>query len=324
MVQAKIKGLCLDDHHLLGFHHLLVDRQKLQEIHLLYSTINHRDVWITKGLYPGIKPYRMMGSDGCGILANEEVIINPGIDWGNNQSHQSTKFKVLGMPQHGTFADAIFIDKKYIYPKPHHLSCLQAAALPLAGLTAFRAMNVRCQLKETDTVLISGIGGGVALMAFQFAIAKGCKVFVTSGHDWKIKKAMDMGAIGGVNYKNGNWSKVLKEMSGGVDVVIDSAAGEGFAAFIDLCNSGGRIAFYGGSKGKINGLNPQVVFWKQLSIYGSTMGSDQDFRDMLDFVNEQKIVPIVDDVVPLSQWERGFAKMEEGLQFGKIVFDNKA
>ncbi len=318
----RIRGLCLDKKYELDVQELVVEEDDLLRVNLLSSALNHRDIWITKGMYPGIESYKIMGSDGCGIIDGQEVIINPGIGWGDKERYQAHAFKVLGMPHHGTFSDNIFIDKRYIYPRPHHLNIYQAAALPLAGLTAFRAIIKKCQLQRSDKVLISGIGGGVALMAFQFAMAMGCDVFVTSGHDWKIAKAMEMGAIGGVNYKSDNWSQSLKARYGGVDVVIDSAAGKGFTSFIDLCNPGGRIAFYGGSKGAISALNPQAIFWKQISIFGTTMGSDQDFREMLDYVNNKEIVPIVDEVIPLSNWKKGFAKLENGSQFGKIVFDN--
>ena len=320
--EVTIQGLCLDESHRLGIHDLAVEHTDAPEIDLLSSALNHRDIWITKGMYPGILPYKIMGSDGCGKIENQEVILNPGIGWGEHQRHQDHSFKVLGMPHHGTFADTIFIDKKYVYPKPLHLNIYQAAALPLAGLTAYRAIVKKCQLEKSDKVLISGIGGGVALMAFQFAIAMGCDVFVTSGQDWKIDRAMEMGASGGVNYKSDNWSKSLQDICGGVDVVIDSAAGKGFSSFVDVCNYGGRIAFYGGSRGAITNLNPQVIFWKQLSIYGTTMGSDQDYREMLEYVNKKKIIPVVDDIIPLSNWKKGFSKLEQGNQFGKIVFDN--
>ena len=113
-------------------------------VHLKASALNHRDVWITKGLYPGIRLGATMGADGCGIDSDgREVVINPGLDWGDREAYQSPTFRVLGVPDEGTFADDIVINKKYIYPKPAHLSYHEAAALPLAGLTAYRALMVR-------------------------------------------------------------------------------------------------------------------------------------------------------------------------------------
>ena len=135
------------------------------------SALNHRDLWITKGKYPGIIPGIIMGSDACGIFENNEYLINPGLDWGNDQRFQSPTFRVLGMPDHGTFADKIIIDKSNLYQKPTHLSVFEAAALPLAGLTAYRSLIIKAHPLKNEKVLITGIGGGVALQAMQFALA---------------------------------------------------------------------------------------------------------------------------------------------------------
>ena len=293
-------------------------------VHLKASALNHRDVWITKGLYPGIRLGATMGADGCGIDRDgREVVINPGLDWGDREAYQSPTFRVLGVPDEGTFANDIMINKKYIYPKPAHLSYHEAAALPLAGLTAYRALMVRANLQKNDKVLISGIGGGVALFAMQFALALDCAVYVTSGSDDKIAKAISLGASGGYNYRDPEWTKKLQSDTSGVDVIVDSAAGAGFNQLIKVCNPGGRIVFYGGTHGKIDGLNPQPIFWKQISLLGSTMGSDTDFGNMLDFVSHHKIKPVIDTVYKLDNLHQGFEAMEAGLQFGKIVFDHQ-
>jgi zinc-binding alcohol dehydrogenase/oxidoreductase len=287
------------------------------------SALNHRDLWITKGLYAGIRLGATMGADGCGTASDgESYIINPGLAWGSNETFQSSDFSVLGVPEDGTFADCIVIPQKYIYRKPAHLTLLQAAALPLAGVTAYRAIIKRAGLKKGDKVLISGIGGGVALFAMQFALALGCEVFVTSGSEEKIEKAKKLGAKAGYLYSNQDWSKQLIAAYGGVDVIIDSAGGPGFAQLVKVCNPGARIAIYGGSLGKITELNPQVLFWKQISILGSTMGSDADFREMIAFVEHHKIVPVIDRVYPLDDIHAGFSAMSSGAQFGKIVFEH--
>lgn len=287
------------------------------------SALNHRDLWITKGLYAGIRLGATMGADGCGTASDgDSYIINPGLAWGSNEAFQSSDFRVLGVPEDGTFADYIVIPQKYIYRKPAHLTPLQAAALPLAGVTAYRAIIKRAGLQNGDKVLISGIGGGVALFAMQFALALGCEVFVTSGSEEKIEKAKGLGAKAGYLYSNQDWSKQLIAEHGGVDVIIDSAGGPGFAHLVKVCNPGARIAVYGGSLGKITELNPQVLFWKQISILGSTMGSDADFREMVAFVEHHKIVPVIDRVYPLDEIHAGFAAMAAGTQFGKIVFEH--
>ena len=285
-------------------------------VRLKASALNHRDVWITKGMYPGIKVGAILGSDGIGELDGRNVILNPGLKWGENEAVQADDFEVLGMPMNGTFAEYISIPDAYIYDKPEHLSLEEAAALPLAGLTAYRVLMSRCQAKSSDKVLVTGTGGGVALLTVQLAIALGCDVYVTSGSDEKIEQAIALGAKGGYNYKNEAW---YKDVITDFDVIIDSAGGPSFQHLIKICKPGARIGFYGATLGKYQNLNPQLLFWRQISILGSTMGSDQDFRDMLAFVSKHQIRPIVDSVFSLDEGGKAFARMEAGTQFGKIV-----
>ena len=291
-------------------------------IKLMASSLNHRDIWITKGMYPNIRLGAVMGADGCGISDGREYIINPGLDWGSSESCQSSAFRVLGVPDDGTFADYVSIERKYILPKPAHLSSAQAAALPLAGVTAFRALIKRAQLKKGEKVLVSGIGGGVALFALQFALAMECEVYVTSGSDLKIAEAISLGAKAGYIYHDPDWPKKLMSDAGGVNVIIDGACGQGFNQLLKVCLPGARISFYGGTAGKIDGLNPQLVFWRQISILGTTMGSDADFIEMIDFVSSHKIVPVIDTILPFEDIPDGFRKLESGAQFGKIVFQH--
>jgi len=287
-------------------------------VRLVTAALNHRDVWISKGQYPGIRLPVIPGSDGAGEVNGKPVIINPNIGWGENEAVQDNGYHILGLPSQGTFAAQVAVQRDRIMPKPTHLSWAEAAALPLAGLTAWRALFSRGRLAEGEKVLISGVGGGVALFAFQFAVAAGAEVWVTSGSDEKINKAKHMGARGGVNYTTPEWSKDLKKMVGLFDLIIDSAGGDGFSQLIDLAAPAGRIAFYGGTKGEMT-LNPQKIFWKQLDILGTTMGSDKDFEDMVRFVNHHQIKPVVDGTYPLEQGWNAFQRMEAGLQFGKIV-----
>lgn len=292
-------------------------------IQIKASALNHRDIFITQGLYPGIRLGATMGADGSGLDSQgNPVIINPGLDWGSNQHFQSKNFRVLGVPDDGTFAENIVIDKRYIHPKPAHLDFIQAAALPLAGLTAYRSLFKRGGLQSGEKVLISGVGGGVAVFAMQYALAIGCEVAVTSGSESKLDKANSLGAKYGYSYRDEHWSKKLMNDMGGVDVVIDSAGGTGFKNFIRIANPGGRIVFYGGTLGNIDGISPQQVFWKQLSILGSTMGSEEDFIEMIDFVNNHKLIPLVSDVYGFNDIVSGFDALETGNQMGKIVFDH--
>jgi NADPH:quinone reductase-like Zn-dependent oxidoreductase len=195
----------------------------------------------------------------------------------------------------------------------------EAAALPLAGLTAYRVLFVRCKAHPGEKLLVTGAGGGVALFCIQFALKMGLEVYVTSGSDDKIVKAKKLGIAGAANYKLESWPDKLKKQAGGFDIIIDGAGGGDFGQLIKLCNPGGRIGIYGGTNGTVPNFSPQHVFWKQLSILGSTMGSDQDFAEMLDFVSQHKIVPVIDSVYSLRESEKAFGRMEKGEQFGKIV-----
>ncbi len=330
VLKSPEEGLVFEENYAIETH--LQDSLQPDEVcvKLSAAALNHRDVWIEKGQYAGLKYPIILGSDGVGtvvskgknvseVAVNQSVIINPNNNWGESARFQSKAYHVLGLPKNGTLAEFIVVNADRLQPKPAFLSNEEAAALPLAGLTAFRALFGRAKLQKGEKVLISGIGGGVALFALQFAVAAGATVFATSGDDEKIKKAIELGAKGGANYKNETWHKDFLKTHGEVDVVIDSAGGNGFAKFLDITAAGGRIAFYGGGQGLINNLSPQKIFWKQIDILGSTMGTDREFAEMLDFVNKHKIKPIVDSVFSLENAKMAFEKMDSGAQFGKIV-----
>lgn len=299
------------------------------------AALNHRDVFIQQGLYPSIKLPTVLGSDGSGVVSavgegvseewiGKEVIVNPSHNWGDNDGFYGKNFKILGMPDNGTFAEYLKVEAKYLTPKPAHLSFEAAAAVPLAGLTGWRALMSRAGMKAGDRVLVTGIGGGVALFVLQFAVAAGAEVWVTSGSDEKIAKAVALGAKGGVNYKDPNWAKNLITATGGdrsgyFNVVIDSAGGPSFAKLIDVASAGASICFFGGTTGNITDVIPGKVFFKQLNIYGSTMGTEVEFADMVRFIAAHEIQPIVDEIFPLESVESALQRMESGSQFGKIV-----
>jgi len=302
-------------------------------VRLRAAALNHRDVWIQKGQYAGIKLPCTLGADGAGEIAalgagvegwavGAPVIIYPGVEWGTEQHAQGRSFRVLGMPDPGTFAEYIALPAHYVRPLPPHLSWEQAAALPLAGLTAYRAAFVRARVQPGERVLVTGVGGGVAQVAAQFCAARGAQVWVTSGDDDKLARAIELplGLRGGLNYQQANWGRTLTQGAGGpFDVIIDSAGGAAFGALLDVAAPGGRIVFYGATLGNIPDVPPAKVFWKQLSILGSSMGSEQDFDDMLALVNEKQLVPVVDKVFPLAEGEAALRYLEGGQQLGKVV-----
>ena len=195
-------------------------------VRLKAAALNHRDVWIRKGLYAGIKLPIILGSDGAGTVAaigvgvdpslmGKEVVINPGFDWGKDERVQSPYFRILGLPDDGTYAEMVKAPATHVHRKPAAWTWEEAAALPLAALTAYRAVVTRAQAREGEHVLVTGIGGGVSIAALQIAKASGARVVVTSGSDAKLERAKTLGAIGGVNYKLSDWSKTVSALDGG-------------------------------------------------------------------------------------------------------------
>jgi zinc-binding alcohol dehydrogenase/oxidoreductase len=300
-------------------------------VRLHAAAINHRDLWIRKGLYAGIKLPIILGSDGAGevsalgvgadpSLLGKHVIINPGLDWGDDERVQSQYFRILGLPDDGTYAEFVKAPATHVHPKPDAWSWEEAAALPLAGLTAYRAVVTRAQVQAGEHVLITGIGGGVSLAALQISKARGARVVVTSGSDAKLQRAQHVGAIGGVNYKTSDWSKAAAALTqGGPDVVIDSVGGDTLAKAIEITKPGGRIVTYGATTGPVPQLEVRRIFWKQISLLGSTMGTPREFAAMLDLYSSSSIRPVVDRAFALADAPAAHARMEEAGQFGKIV-----
>lgn len=295
-----------------------------------HAALNHRDLYIQEGLYAGIQLPCIMGSDGVGIVekitseshhiaGGDRVLICPSVAWGESERVQGSDFRVLGMPDQGTLATQIVRPVNEVFPCPSHLTDEEAAALPLAGLTAYRALFTQGQLTAGDRVLITGIGGGVAMMGLQLAIAAGALVWVTSGSQHKIDAAIALGAQGGVNYTTDDWDKALKKESGGVDVILDGAGGQGYNQLMNVANPGARIISYGGTAGPVPKMSPQKLFWKQLHLIGSTMGSPNDFKALLSFVDQHKITPQVDTVFPITKINEAFAYFRSGQQQGKVV-----
>ena len=301
-------------------------------IKLKFAALNRRDVWICHGTYRDMKLPIILGSDGAGEVAacgpdvqnvrvGDAVIVNPGLKWGELEAYPSPDFEILGMPSDGTFAQYVVVPADHVYPKPAHLSWEEAAALPLAGVTAYRALFTRGQLQPGETVLIPGIGSGVALFALQMAVAKGAKVYVTSSSEEKIGRAMELGAAGGVNYRQDDWVKQLRQMMGGADLVIDSIAGPGFAKLVELTKPGGRIVCFGMTGGVVPELVMRNVFFRQMDIRGTTMGSPRDFAGLLALYGEHRLHPVIDSKYPLELAAEALSRMDKGDNFGKIVLE---
>lgn len=296
------------------------------------AAFNRRDWWIQQGKYAGLKFPIVLGSDGSGIVSEvfdtkdehwvgKSVVINPSNNWGDNENHQSKDFKILGLPDDGTFAEYVKVNAENITEMPVHLSFTEAAAVPLAGLTAYRALFTKAKLQAGENILIVGIGGGVASFALLWAIHTGANVYVTSGSDDKIAKAKELGAKDGVNYKDKDWDQQLLSFVNGFDVIIDSSIGEGFSKHINYLNPGARIVFFGATLGDLPSINARVLFWKQIQLLGSTLGTAKEFAAMLHFIEEHQIHPIIENVFKMENAENAIQLMNSSEQFGKIVLE---
>jgi NADPH:quinone reductase-like Zn-dependent oxidoreductase len=312
-----------------------VPRAREAVVQLQAAALNRRDYWITQGLYPGIKLPVVPGSDGAGVVRqlgpgvdpawqDREVVFYPGIDWGEDQTTQGPRFRVLGMPDDGTFATAVRVPACLLFPKPPHLNWHEAAALPLAGVTAWRAVFTQGRLQAGQHVLITGVGGGVAALALQLAVAAGARAWVTSSSPRKIQQAVGLGAQGGLDYTHAGWAKELLKLSGPFSLIVDSAGGEGYAQLLELAAPGGRVVSYGATAGRPPTLDLFRVFWKQLHLVGSTLGSPQDFAALLEFVTRHQIRPVVDRVFPLDDVNTALDTLAQTRQFGKLVLDCSA
>jgi zinc-binding alcohol dehydrogenase/oxidoreductase len=242
------------------------------------------------------------------------------LDWGEDPLCGGKEFRVLGMPDQGTFAEYICVPAESISAKPKHLSWAEAAAIPLAGLTAWRAVVTHGEVKAGQKVLVTGIGGGAAGFALRWALAKGAEVVCTSSSQDKIEAACRLGARDGYDYTDVNWVKQLKAEVGSVDLVIDSAGGDGMPKVLDSLKNGGRYVFFGATRGNCSsGLNMAKLFFKQIRIQGTTMGMPGEFKEMMDFVSENKIRPVIDSVYAFADGITAHQRMLDSEQMGKLV-----
>jgi zinc-binding alcohol dehydrogenase/oxidoreductase len=295
--------------------------------------LNHRDVWILKGQYANIVTPIILGSDGSGIVyeVGEEVsadwlgkavLINPALEWGENPTVQHQNFRILGMPDNGTQAEFVTVPAVNIFEKPKYLTWEEAAAIPLAGLTGYRALFTQGRLKAGETVLLTGIGGGATVLMMQMALSLGAEVLVTSGSNQKIERAIQLGALTGVNYLEKNWQEKLRDIIGKkqIDLVVDSAGGPEFSELTSLVTPGGRIVFFGATAGNPTHLNLRQMYWKQITLQGTTMGRPEEFIEMVRLFESAHIKPVIDSSSLLKDYQQAYSRMINSTQFGKIVF----
>ncbi|MGA2071211.1 MAG: zinc-binding dehydrogenase [Sedimentisphaerales bacterium] len=303
------------------------------------AALNHLDIWVRKGRRGvTLSMPHVLGSDGAGVVSEigagvegvtigDEVLINPGLSCGRcefcarGQQSECVSFSIVGMGRRGTFAEYVTVPAGNVYRKPSHLSFDEAAALPLAYVTAWRMLMTRGGLKAGQTLLIHGIGGGVALAALQLAKLTGAVVIVTSSSDEKLKRAEQLGADHRINYKISDVASVVSDITvgRGVDVVFETVGAVTWPVDFACVRRGGKIVICGVTGGPKADTNLQALYWNQVTIVGSTMGSNDDFRGMLSAVTAAKLKPVVDSVFPIVEARGAMAKMEAGQQFGKIV-----
>jgi NADPH:quinone reductase-like Zn-dependent oxidoreductase len=284
-------------------------------VRLRAASLNHLDLWIRKGL-PSVPKPRILGADGAGIREDtgERVVINPGLEHGE-------RITVIGEHMDGTHAELIAVPGSNVYPLPDELSFEEAAAFPLVFETAYRLLVTKAQLQEGEWVLLWGIGSGVASAGLAIAKALGARALVTSSSDDKLQRAQELGADATVNHATGDVAAAVKEATDGkgVDVVLEHVGEATWQTSLQSARAGGRLVVCGATTGPNPPAALHRIWWKQLTIYGSTMGTKADFEGAYDLVRSGRAKPVVDSTFPLEQARAAHERMEAGEQFGKIV-----
>ncbi|MFQ6102129.1 MAG: zinc-binding dehydrogenase [Anaerolineae bacterium] len=302
--------------------------------------LNHLDVFVRRG-WPGLKlemPH-WTGADVAGEVAalgegvtgwkvGQRVVADPGISTREDEftrrgEHSlSPGYVIRGEQIRGGQAEYVVASAASLMPIAEGWDFPQAAAPLLVSLTAWRMLVHRANLRAGESVLVVGAGGGVNSMAVQIAKLAGATVYALTSTEEKMAKARELGADVVLNYREDpQWSKALYKMTGrrGVDVVVDNVGRATLAQSMRAVARGGRIVVVGNTSGPKTEIDVRFIFGKQISIVGSTMGSHQDFRDVMGLVWAGKLKPVVDRVMPLSEGKAAFEVLERGEQFGKIV-----
>jgi NADPH:quinone reductase-like Zn-dependent oxidoreductase len=283
-------------------------------VELRAASLNHLDIWVRKGL-PSVPKPRILGADGAGVIAgtDERVVINPGIE-------HDGRISVVGEHMNGTHAELIAVPRDYVHPIPGDLSFEEAAAFPLVFETAYRMLVTKARLQPDEWVLVWGIGGGVATAAMAIAKALGARVIATSSSDAKLSRARELGADETVNHETEDVAARVKEVTGGgAHVVVEHVGEATWSRSLNAARQEGRIVVCGATSGPNPPAALHRVWWKQLAILGSTMGTRADFQGAYDLIAAGKARPVVDEVFPLAEARAAHERLEAGEQLGKIV-----
>jgi NADPH:quinone reductase-like Zn-dependent oxidoreductase len=284
-------------------------------VELRAASLNHLDLWIRKGL-PSVEKPRILGADGAGVLATtgERVVINPGLEAGDGT------VRVLGEHSDGTHAELVAAPAESVYPIPDSLSFEEAAAFPLVFETAYRMLVTKARLQEGEWVLIWGIGSGVSTAALAIAKALGARAVVTSSSDAKLARARELGADETLNHATEDVAARVKELTGGgADVVVEHVGEATWKHTLNAARQEGRIVVCGATSGPNPPAALHRIWWKQLQILGSTMGTKADFEGAFELVKSGRARPVVDSVFPLAEARAAHERLEAGEQLGKVV-----
>ena len=285
-------------------------------VELRAASLNHLDLWLRKGL-PSVPKPRILGADGAGVIAgtSERVVINPGL------AHEGG-IHVLGEHRDGTHAELIAVPRTAVHPIPADLSFEEAAAFPLVFETAYRMLVTKAALQPGEWVLIWGIGGGVATAALAIAKALGANAVVTSSSAEKRTHALkELGADATLDHATEDVPARVRELTGGgAHVVVEHVGESTWARSLAAARTGGRIAVCGATSGPNPPAALHRIWWRELEIYGSTMGTPADFQGAYDLIATGRARPVIDSVFPLAEARAAHERMERGEQLGKIVF----
>lgn len=295
-------------------------------VELKAAALNWHDVLVRQGKYSSPLPHTP-GADGAGIdlATGEEVVVLPSLWWGDDESAPGPGWEILGDHRPGTYAERVAVPTRCIAPKPVGLNWAEAAALPLVGLTVYRALFSRARLQKGESVLVLGAGGGVATMAVMLGSAVGARVVVTSSQDAKIAQAASLGASGGVRYDDAgatSWPEDARELNEGqgFDVVLDSVGA--WPEAIRALRPGGRLVVLGANRSDQATIDVRPFYFGQYDLLGTTMGSPHDFAGLLGLIAEHDVPPpVVDRVFPLDRAADAHTYLESGAGFGKVVLE---
>lgn len=296
------------------------------------AALNHRELWISKGMYPNLTLPATLGADGAGLVVavgegvdetwlGREVVCYPALGWGSNSAAPGRSFRLFGMPEPGFIADQICVPVGNLVRKPAHLDWVGAAALPVASLTAWRALVRHAGVRAGQKVLVTGIGGGVAQAALAFASAMGAQVYVSSSSEEKLQQAVTLGATAGVNYRQTDWPEELRKLSAGIDVVIDGAPPKDFKTYMHFLKPGAKVVIYGATGNNSSSFSCSDLFLRHISVIGTSMGTVEEFRQMIDYVEAHRIFPVVAKVFAFDQAIEAVGELASGSHVGKIVIE---